>query len=473
MIYPKLAAPSAVGDDLLLLPRGMSWRDHLISLLHAAAELEHGFMVQYLYAAYSIDTDVADPALARKVLKWRGDILTVAKEEMGHLLTVQNALCLLSGPVSVGRPNFPWDSPFTPYPFHLRPLSLESLSLFVHGERPDDRTLGALGKRLSGRNALESIGIHGPQIEKCIRPLLSEQPSRVRVGAIYDRIIETLEHPSRIPDSAFCAERYSSQASWDEWGRRYRPAPAEPGQRTPDKGESKSEIIIRRMSSRTDAIEALRHVAGQGEAAHIQSRMREEKSHFERFVEIYSQFADTPAPPVHFVPTNPNTDSSRHRDAGTITSRVSRIWADLFNCRYRILLTYLTHTFRLVRGGAGSTLRGDVLQKIFGEMYNLKAIAGVLARSPMHDDPDRRERAGAPFAMPYDLTLPLDDIDCWRMHRDILGRSQRLCTVLLAAGDALRPEGRVFLEALSELDEQADRWIRSILDGLGDTRGRR
>jgi len=33
----------------------MSWRDHLVMILTSGAEIEHALMVQYLYAAYSID----------------------------------------------------------------------------------------------------------------------------------------------------------------------------------------------------------------------------------------------------------------------------------------------------------------------------------------------------------------------------------------------------------------------------------
>ena len=35
----------------------MSYRDHLVMMLTSGAEVEHALMVQYLYAAYSINGD--------------------------------------------------------------------------------------------------------------------------------------------------------------------------------------------------------------------------------------------------------------------------------------------------------------------------------------------------------------------------------------------------------------------------------
>ena len=47
-------------------------------------------MVQYLYAAYSADVVIASNQFADAAL-WQQQLLTIAREEMGHLMTVQNA----------------------------------------------------------------------------------------------------------------------------------------------------------------------------------------------------------------------------------------------------------------------------------------------------------------------------------------------------------------------------------------------
>jgi hypothetical protein len=102
-------------------PEEMTWRDYLIMLLHIGSELEHGLMVQYLYAAYSLGGDHLSEEDQAEVQQWQDLILTVAREEMGHLLTVQNLLCVVGGPISFDRENYPWDSPFYPFQFNFEP----------------------------------------------------------------------------------------------------------------------------------------------------------------------------------------------------------------------------------------------------------------------------------------------------------------------------------------------------------------
>ena len=46
-----------------------------------------------------------------------------------------------------------------------------------------------------------------------------------RVGELYQQIIDVIRNPRLIPDAAFDESSYEFQASWDEWGRGYRPAP--------------------------------------------------------------------------------------------------------------------------------------------------------------------------------------------------------------------------------------------------------
>src|SRR6187402_221345 len=69
-------------------------KDKAEILLHSAAEIEHALLVQYLYAAYSLkgDAELSDPAQRSATSTWRRAILGIAKEEMGHLMSVQNLL---------------------------------------------------------------------------------------------------------------------------------------------------------------------------------------------------------------------------------------------------------------------------------------------------------------------------------------------------------------------------------------------
>src|SRR5436853_7829037 len=65
--------------------------DEAVFLLHVAAEVEHALMVQYLYAAYSLNMGGDfTPERKDRVHAWRATLLGIAREEKGHLITLQD-----------------------------------------------------------------------------------------------------------------------------------------------------------------------------------------------------------------------------------------------------------------------------------------------------------------------------------------------------------------------------------------------
>jgi hypothetical protein len=475
-------------------PDEMAWRDYLIMLLHIGSELEHGLMVQYLYAAYSLGGDHVPPEEQDKVRQWQDLILTVAREEMGHLLTVQNLLCFVGGPVSFNREQFPWDTPFYPFPFMLEPLSRESLAAYVFAEMPGNfdtlEKLYADSRPGSRAGHFEKVDI--PFIEGTVKKWVGSNGAHP-VGEVYGLIKDIIKNPNLIPDSVFRPDSFPLQASWDDWGRSYAARPSLPDGSSPRQDPNKAQIIIEQVATRTDAVRALTEISNQGEAAEVKSKRDfkagkddgapEELSHFERFVEILQAFEKKKISrhwnPIRDVPRNPTTTLDARTDPRRpgfqptpITAPGSLQWANLFNVRYRLLLTYLTHTFRLARVVSPSrpNARGAVMTRIFGEMYNLKTIAGLLVRMPLTENSRDARRAGPPFQMPYTIELPLDQIDCWQIHRDILMNSLELCATLLdpAKGHLATtpPEGRDYLLALRGLDLESIAWIDTLLAGL-------
>lgn len=188
-----------------------TWLDHLIELLHAAAGIEHELMVQYLYAAYSLGSeDVAKPGDRKLVRKWRRNLLAIAKEEMGHFLTVQNILTALGGSVSWARGNYPLDNKYFPLrKFTLTPFTMDSLSCYVYAEAP--AKTAAVANRYYGMSAKEVNRI----IKKVRKQILDKSPRRVE--QLYAKIVGIVKNPELIPDSAFHPETYAVQASWEEW----------------------------------------------------------------------------------------------------------------------------------------------------------------------------------------------------------------------------------------------------------------
>ncbi len=444
-------------------PPELAWRDYLIMLLKIAAELEQSLMVQYLYAAYSLGGDQARNH-ERTVHEWRDAILTIAREEMGHLLTVQNCICLLGGPLSFEREDYPWDTPYYPFEFCLEPLTRRSLAKYVFAEMPavfseDEKKYYEVAKA-----ARRELGLHVGH----------------PVGEVYDTIIAIIGDPSKILDSDFNPGTYGIQASFDDWGRGYRPGPFPPHAApsdAPPPHERKTRVIITQMATRTEALAALKDVAGQGESPHHRAAIKDEPSHFVRFATVFHELQQIQKKqqdwsPSRRVAVNPVVAERGQaiKGATPITAEPSRTWAALFNVRYRMLLCYLTHTFQLRRINLGKPddLRPAIMSKVFGEMYNIKAIAGILVRLPLAGKGS--ERAGPPFQMPYTLVLPASETDVWRQHRDLVSSSQELVSALLSPHMKHHKDepadGRQYLAVLRDLDLQSVAFIDEVLAGL-------
>ncbi len=441
-------------------PRELAWRDFLVMLLQVGAEIEHALMVEYLYAAYSLGGSQVSAAGREDVRRWRKSIITVAREEMGHLLTVQNLLCLLGGPPSFEREDYPWSSPYYPFPFCLEKLSLDSLACYVYAEMEPNMPAVVPGEGPEGKHFQE-------QDRKLIEKIVTDRVKAAgwdephHVGEIYNSILEILQDAKLVPDSCFDADTYGLQASWDEWGQGYRPVADDLDKPIPSR---QSNVIVLQMGSRTEAIAGLKAIAGQGEAPHLRDPREKSPSHFARFVEIFQEFEAAKDPTlVRPVPLNPSTRPPGQGGTGTyIADDTSRTWANFFNVRYRLLLAYLAHSYRLPRLEGQAGARAALLQRVFAEMFNVKAIAEILVRLPL-GDPKAPERAGAPFEMPYTTTLPPDDMDCWRLYRDLLETSRTLSAELLAS--APQGDGRDYLLALRELDLGAIVWLDQLVSG--------
>jgi hypothetical protein len=453
------AGPPVTPGKIPAKPAELGWRDFLIMLLHIGAEIEHALMVEYLYAAYSLGGPQVPAERRADVRAWRESILTVAREEMGHLLTVQNLLCLLGGPPSFDREDYPYDSPYYPFPFRLEPLTLDSLACYVFAEMEPDLPDVIPGEGEEGRHFEQHDRARiVAAVYARVRKAGWEEPHHV--AEIYDAILAILQRPDLVPDACFDAGSYARQASWDEWGKGFRPTADDEDKpiltRQPN-------VIVVQMGSRTEALAGLTAIAGQGEAPHLRGPREKGPSHFDRFVEIYQAFEQVEGwSPVRAVPVNPTTRDRKDGGVGTyITSASSRGWAGLFNVHYRMLLAYLAHTYRLPRLEGPPGARAAMLQRVFAEMFNVKAIAETLVRLPL-DDPAAPERAGPPFEMPYTTTLPPDDADCWQLHRELHETSATLCAELLPDASA---EGGAYLLALRDLDRRAIAWLDELIAG--------
>ncbi len=116
-------------------------REELIYLLTEAAEIEHGLMCCYLFAAYSLRTkDEALDVETRAMLgRWRTAIIDIAKDEMTHLVLVSNLLSAVGSAPHLMRPNFPVARGYHPAGIivSLAPFDQATLEHFIYLERPE------------------------------------------------------------------------------------------------------------------------------------------------------------------------------------------------------------------------------------------------------------------------------------------------------------------------------------------------
>ena len=273
--------------------------------------------------------------------------------------------------------------------------------------------------------------------------------------------MKIVKDPELIPDDVFLASTYSFQAKFNEWGRGYQGGAR--GNSTKGNIAGTPDVLVEPVSSRTDAINALEEIAEQGESTSPANAL----SHFERFLGIYKELRQMPKSfsPSRNVAFNPTIadevdDPSESPSEGlvsvgyrrdTITLPITQLWANLFNVRYRMLLTFLKHSFLVDDGynysGAYSP-RGAIINATFGEMYNLRSISNVLVRLPIAKDSETM--AGPPFLIPYTMNLPFGEKSKWVVHKDLIEASRRLIDQLLPIEDSTN---RKYLHSLIEADK--------------------
>ena len=405
------------------VPSEFNGKDYITMLLQIDAEIEQGLMLQYLYSAYSMGGAQIPEKYQEKVHTWQNIILGIAKEEMGHFISVQNVLKVIGAPLNFGRESYPWDSPFYPFPFTLEKFSLSSLAKYVYAEASSDW--------------LESDDPLAAEIKKSVKITVDDPHT---VGALFIVLLQLINDPKVISDETFQAATYNCQAKFDEWGRGYTG-----GSRGSD-GKSiytkSPDVLVAPLLSRDDAYNALNEIAEQGEGLDTKDTM---PSHFERFLHIYKEYKEIlkehdKFEPSRNVATNPyvgseteikvksGSDIPKEEDQGDkITDPQTILWANLCDIRYRLLLNFLNHSFLLDNGynnSGNSSPRGMIINSAFGEMYNLRSLATILVQSPITKNSNKM--AGPPFTLPYTFDLPFGEHNRWRMHRDLLEASNNI-----------------------------------------------
>ena len=363
-------------------------------------------MVQYLYAAYSLKTaaDVTDPA-QKKVLdetsptSWPQVLLAIAREEMGHLMTVQNLLLLLRLKPNFEREDFPPPKDLYPFKLHLEPLTRRSLAKYVVAEAATDAPgiddIIDLAKESAGA-PINRVGVlYG------LLGVVFTTAAGIESGATGDiawdgivRGLAALAHQHQPPpeawhlhDEDFDPEARSQQADPDDW--------------------QVGHLRVHRVADRAAAIQAIRDIGEQGEGP----TTADEASHFARFFAIFKGGGDVqPFPQTEWVPTRDVPTDPKPQD---FTHERTRRWAELADIRYALLLGYLEH-YLLGDADERDLLTGWIISE-------MRARIGYIARelTSMPRKPGEAGVAAIPFTLPEvaELHLPADRNARWEVHR--------------------------------------------------------
>lgn len=410
---------------------GRTARLKAVYLLQIAAEIEHALMVQYLYAAYALDDTFAegrDDEVLATITRWKRDIRTVARQEMAHLITVQNLLLALGAEAYLNRENNFMNHP-DEYPFSVsfERLSLRSLAKYVATESPELDEVPAAQDRKALRRVL--------------RRVKADLKTKInRVGVVYLTLYWLFQRSDRpagpwdIPSSlAPCMQRaglkgvhvrdndFSSLADFEGYAA------------TPDEwGIYESDMKVGNTDPRLRALHAIHWIMAQGEGPvglDVTKRQEEDRSHFKKFLTIFEEFEDDESRfqgAVLDVPVNPVAADRRRAglpggSRNFITQRESKLWAQMFNLRYQMLLIDILLALSTDRRRE-STLRQQIVEwAVVHEMEFLRVIGQLLPTLPRH--PGSTARAAAPFET---VDIPVDAAKRWDLQRVLIQASRKL-----------------------------------------------
>lgn len=401
-------------------------RKELTYLLCEAAELEHGLMCEYLYAAFSLKTE-ADPGLPASHLealeRWRRVLLEIAAQEMLHWALVNNLLTAVGSAPYVSRPPMPHQAKGYPAGVQLAlvPFGERALRHFLFLERPEGTELGDA----------EGFDPTGPAL-----PIMSEADllpwgqDFATVGHLYRSIEAGLANlAGKLGEDGLFIGPPAGQATalWP------------------------SLLAVVDLSSARRAIE---FIVEQGEGA----RGDWSEAHYGRFLAVLEEYQARREADPGFEPAHPVTAAGVRPVEGIepdvrVTDAVTAAVSDLFNVVYDLILQMIVRYFAAsdeTEDQRGALAYGFVVLMVV-VIKPLGLLLATLPVGPEHPD----ATAGANFQLAYrgNFLLPHRRAAFIRF-RERLDEAADFADGIDAAG-----ETRSVLDAASAT-------LRSLSDGL-------
>ena len=296
-------------------------RKELTYLLCQAAELEHGLMCEYLYAAFSLKREPdanLDASHMETVERWRSTILKVAAEEMLHWALVLNLLTAVGSAPYVSRPHLPYQARGYPAGVQVALVGFGERALrhFLYLERPE-------GMELEDAEGFDPTGPALPIMSK--RDIIPWGQEFSTVSHLYRSIEAGLDNlAAKLGEDMLLIGPRRAQATADSFG-------------WPD---------LVAIDSLDVARAAIERIVEQGEGA----RGDWTHAHYGRFLAVLDEYRELKAADASFEPAHRVEPAGVRPVDGTepeiwITDPTTAAVTDLFNAAYDLILQVIVRFF--------------------------------------------------------------------------------------------------------------------------------
>jgi CDGSH-type Zn-finger protein/truncated hemoglobin YjbI len=419
-------------------PLVIEHREALIYMLCQAAELEHGIMCQYLFAAFSLkqraDEGLSDDEL-EAVSRWRTLILHVATQEMLHLALVHNLLSAIGAAPHLARPNLP--HPAQHYPagvqLALLPFGEEALQHFMFLERPE-------GMDLEDADGLVAVGRAEPHMAEA--DIVPRTQDFATIGHLYRSIEHGIAH---------LAEKFG-----EEWLFVGPPR----AQATAATFRWPELVSVTDVDSAQRAIDTILE-QGEGPRGHWRA------AHFGDFVGILDEYQQMRQANPQFDAVRPVLAANvrpneRGVDVPLITDTVTARCVDLFNVGYEVLLQMLERYFaHTEETDAQLATLADVTLALMFQV--LEPLGELVTSRPVGPGFEGRT-AGPSFELFYesDYLMPHREA-AWALLAERLDEAAAFCARIRSkwadeVGEELAPIGSALVEMVQNLQAHFPDW---------------
>ena len=416
-----LAAPEA--------PFVIEHREALIYMLCEAAELEHGIMCQYLFAAFSLKQGEQEGLSGTElgaVRRWRKQVSHVAAQEMLHLALVHNLLSAIGAAPHMARPNLP--APASHYPagvqLALLPFGEQALRHFMFLERPE-------GMDLADADGLAAIGRAAPMLNE--RDIVPRGQDFATVGHLYRSIEAGFAHLAEMhgEDWLFVgpprAQATAAHFGWPEL------------------------VAVTDLASAQRAIEEILE-QGEGPRGHWRD------AHFGQFVNILDEYQQLREANPGFDPVRPVLAANvrppeRDVDVPLIGDPLTARVTDLFNVGYEVLLQIFERFFAHTEE-TDAELKALADATVAIMLRVIKPLGDLITTLPVGEDHPGMT-AGPSFELFYesDYLMPHREA-AWALLAERLDEAAWLCDELQAGrGQSIAGQLDPVLAAMREVSQ--------------------